>query len=196
MIRMIEMRPQRALAPVLAVLILMLAWAVPADVDSKPSSAAAEKDKTEQLPPSTNPAGLVIYPSKDQDTDQQMKDQLESYNWATEQTDWDPYAAYDVLVQKGYVAAQTAEQAQGGLIRGAGRGALVGVAIGAIAGDAGKGAAIGAVAGGLTGGMRSRRSRQAAQSAADQAIQEFNNGFETWNKHYVASLEGRGYIIK
>lgn len=149
-----------------------------------------------QVPPSTNPANKVVYAAKGQDADQQMKDQLESYNYATKQTGWDPFEAYDVLVQKGYAAQQTAEQAQGGLIRGGARGALGGLAIGAIAGDAGKGAAIGAVAGGLIGGSRSRRHKAAAQSAADQAVQEFQSKFDVWDRNWSASMEGRGYTIK
>jgi hypothetical protein len=157
---------------------------------------SAETGEGDRIPPSTNPAGHAIYPAGGQDTDQQMRDQLDSYNWATQQTGWDPYKAHDVLVEKGYAAEQTADQAQGGAVRGAARGALAGVAIGAIAGDAGKGAAIGAVAGGLTGGMRSRRQRQAAQNSADQAIQAFQDSFAHWDKYYVASMEGRGYTVK
>lgn len=181
-------KARRALVPMLMMLILVAATAGLAQT----TPATPE----ETLPPSTNPAGHVIYPAGGQDTDQQMKDQLESYRWATQQTNWDPYEAHDVLVQKGYVAAQTADQAQGGAVRGAARGALAGVAIGAIAGDAGKGAAIGAAAGGLTGGMRSRRHRQAAESMADQAIHEFQTQFENWDKHYVASMQGRGYTVQ
>lgn len=159
-------------------------------------TAAVGWAETGQVPPSTNPGNRVIYPAKGQDADQQMKDQLASYNWATEQTKWDPYEAYDVLVQEGYAAAQSAEEAQGGLIGGAARGALAGLAIGAIAGDAGKGAAIGATAGGLAGGSRSRRQRQAAESAADQAINEYKSKFEVWDKNWSASMEGLGYTIK
>jgi hypothetical protein len=152
--------------------------------------------QTDTLPPSTNPADHVIYPAGGQDEAQQMKDQLESYRWSTEQTGWDPYDAYDVLVEKGYAAAQTAEQTKGARIGGAARGALAGVAIGAIAGDAGKGAAIGAVAGGMTGGMRSRRARRAAEDAKEQALHEFQTNFEKWDKHYVASMTGRGYTVQ
>ena len=158
--------------------------------------AATGRAETGQVPPSTNPGNRVIYPAKGQDADQQVKDQLASYNWATEQTKWDPYEAYDVLVEKGYAAAQTAEQAQGGLIGGAARGALAGLAIGAIAGDAGKGAAIGAAAGGLTGGARSRRQMQSAESAADQAIHEYQSKFEVWDRNWSASMEGLGYTVK
>ena len=160
---------------------------------------AQEKQTTENpqtLPPSTNPANRAIYPAEGQSTDQQMRDQLECYNWATQQTGWDPYKAYDKLVEQGYAAKQTAEQAQGGLVRGAAKGALVGLAIGAIAGDAGKGAAIGAAAGGMTGGMRSRRARESADAQAQQAIDEFNRHLEVWDRNYVACMTGRGYTVE
>lgn len=68
---------------------------------------AAEPSK---LPPSTNPTQKVLYPNAEQTEEQQMADQLECYRWATEQTGWDPYEAYDVLVEKGYATAQTAEE--------------------------------------------------------------------------------------
>jgi uncharacterized protein YcfJ len=152
--------------------------------------------QTNQVPSNTNPGNHAIYPAKGQVADQQMKDQLESYNWAIQQTGWDPYKAYDVLVQKGYAADQKADQAQGGAVSGAARGALVGVAVGAIAGDAGKGAAIGAVAGGLTGGMRSNKQRQAAEAEKNKAIEEFKTNFGNWDRFYVASMEGRGYTVK
>jgi hypothetical protein len=157
---------------------------------------SAKTDPKETLPPSTNPTQRVIYPGEGQSDQQQMNDQLECYRWATEQSGWDPYQAHDELVEKGYAAAQTAEEAQGGLVRGAARGAVVGLAVGAIAGDAGKGAAIGAAAGGLTGGIRSRRQRAAAKSQADQAISEFNRHLEAWDRYYVACMEGRDYTVK
>ncbi len=148
------------------------------------------------VPPSTNPANHAIFPAKGQDTNQQMQDQLEAYNWATKQTGWDPYRAYDQLVAQGHAAQQTADQARGGLVGGAARGALVGVAVGAIAGDAGKGAAIGAAAGGLTGGMRSRRTQRGAEDSKQQAIDAFNDQFAQWDKNYVAAMEGKGYSVK
>jgi len=147
------------------------------------------------VPPSTNPSNRVIYPSEGQDEQQQMTDQLACYRWAGEQTQWDPYVAYDHLVEQGYAAQQTAEQAQGGLIRGAAGGALVGLAIGAIAGDAGKGAAIGATAGGLAGGRRSRRAQAEAQAQADAAIEAFDKEMKVWDRNYVACMQGRNYGV-
>lgn len=147
------------------------------------------------LPPSTNPTQRVLFPSEGQTQEQQMSDQLECYNWATQQSGWDPYQAHEVLVQKGYAAEQSAQQAQGGLIKGAAGGAMVGLAIGAIAGDAGKGAAIGAALGGITGGARSRRQQQAAQEQADQAIAEFEAKMKVWDRNYVACMQGHNYTV-
>jgi outer membrane lipoprotein SlyB len=162
------------------------------------SGAVAQEQQTEQpqtLPPSTNPTNRVIYPSEGQDEQQQMSDQLDCYRWAGQQTSWDPYVAYNELVEKGYVAQQSAEQAQGGMVRGAAGGAVAGVAIGAIAGDAGKGAAIGAVAGGLVGGSRSRRAQAAAQAEMEAAIEVFNKQLTTWDRNYVACMQGRDYTV-
>ncbi len=154
--------------------------------------ADAEKSN---LPPSTNPTQKVLYANAGQDESQQMADQLECYRWSTEQTGWDPYEAYDILVEKGYAAAMTAEEAQGGMVRGAARGAAAGVIIGAIAGDAGKGAAIGAAAGGLAGGRRSRRTQEEAKSQSQLAIDKFNQELEVWDRNYAACMTGKDYIV-
>ncbi len=157
--------------------------------------SAAADGQTSQVPPSTNPTQKVLFPGSEQTEEQQMADQLECYRWATEQSRWDPYEAYDVLVEKGYAAEQTAEQAEGGVIGGAARGAAAGVIIGAIAGDAGKGAAIGAAAGGLAGGRRSRRAQEQSDSAAQAAIDEFNRGLEKWDRNYAACMTGKDYVV-
>jgi hypothetical protein len=158
-------------------------------------AAAQEGQQPQTLPPSTNPTNRVIYPAEGQDEQQQMSDQLECYRWAGQQTNWDPYQAYDALVAEGYAAQQTAQQAQGGLVRGAAGGAVAGVAIGAIAGDAGKGAAIGAVAGGLAGGSRSRRAQQQAEAQAQAALDAFNAQLQKWDRNYVACMQGRDYVV-
>jgi hypothetical protein len=155
----------------------------------------AQQGQQQTLPPSTNPTKRVIYPSEGQDEQQQMTDQLECYRWASQQTSWDPYQAYDRLVEQGYAAKQSAQDAQGGLVRGAAGGALIGLAVGAIAGDAGKGAAIGAASGGLAGGMRSRRQVSQAQSQQQAAIDAFNRQLETWDRNYVACMQARKYVV-
>jgi hypothetical protein len=147
------------------------------------------------LPPSTNPTNRAIFPSQGQTQEQQLNEQLECYRWASQQTGWDPYVAYDQLAAQGYVAKQTADQASHGLAKGAVGGAAVGVAIGAIAGDAGKGAAIGAIAGGLTRGARSRRQRNSAEQQMEQAVEMFKRQLEVWDRNYGACMQGHGYTV-
>jgi hypothetical protein len=145
---------------------------------------------------STNPGNHVIFPAQGQTPEQQKKDELAAYEWATKQTGWDPYKAQETLAAQGNTAAATAEATRGKAVGGAARGALLGVAVGAIAGDAGKGAAIGATTGGLTGGMRSRRTRQAAKGSADAAVAAYKRQFAIWDKNFVAAMEGKGYTVK
>lgn len=162
------------------------------------SNTAADGPETvgSGVPPSTNPAGRAIFPAKGQNTEQQMKDQLAAYNWATQQTGWDPQKAYDQLVQQGYVAQDKAAQAQGKGVKGAAGGALAGLAIGSLSGEAGKGAAIGAIGGGVVGGARSRRAKREAESEQQQAIEAFKRKFSEWDRNYVAAMEGKGYTVK
>ena len=89
--------------------------------------------------------GLYVFPTKNQTTKVQEKDDADCYRWAVEQSGVDPMNPTKVEV------AQVDTSPDGTAVVGAAKGAAAGVAIGAIAGDAGKGAAIGAVAGGLAG---------------------------------------------
>lgn len=146
---------------------------------------------------SSNPGKHVIFPAKGQTSEQQKLDETAAYDWATQQmSGWDPYKEYDVLVQKGYAAAEKADAAKGGAVKSALGGALLGVAIGAIAGDAGKGAAIGAAAGGLTGGARSHRTRKAAGGSADAAVAAYKQQFAVWDRNFMAAMEGKGYTVR
>jgi hypothetical protein len=144
----------------------------------------------------TNVANHAIYPAKGQTAEQQQQDQLDAYDWATKETNWDPYLEYQKLQEAGHVAAETADATRGEAVGGAARGALVGLAIGAIAGDAGQGAAIGAAAGGLTHGLRARRTRKRASSAAEQAKATYQHEFAIWDSYFVAAMEGKGYTVK
>jgi flagellar biosynthesis/type III secretory pathway protein FliH len=138
---------------------------------------------------------MFIYPNKGQTKQQQDKDKYECYDWAKQQTGFDPMA------QPKATAPPPAQEAkQGGVVRGAARGALVGVAVGAIAGDAGKGAAIGAAGGGLFGGMR-RRDQQSREEAeqeqwANQQAANYEQNRSKYNRAFSSCMEGRGYTVK
>ena len=177
-------RLQQVMARGMAVLTMASLAVVPTAVQAGPPSL------------STNPGKHVIFPAKGQTPEQQKQDEIAAYDWATQQTGWDPYKEYDKLVDKGYAAAQKADAAKGGAVKGAAGGALLGLAVGAIAGDASKGAAIGAAAGGLTGGARSRRTKKAASGSSDAAAAAYKQQFAVWDRNFMAAMEGKGYTVK
>ena len=135
--------------------------------------------------------GLYVFPSNDQNREQQDADEMACYRWAKEQSGVDPMNPPDV------VAADVDTSVDGSAVRGAAGGAAAGAAIGAIAGDAGQGAAIGAVVGGIRG-RRSKvandqRQQEANNAAAAEAQKELMNNFK---KAFSACMEGKGYTVK
>lgn len=145
---------------------------------------------------STNPGNLAIFPARGQTPEQQRADEAAAYDWATQQTRWDPYQAKAALDQQTQATAAAAGAARGGALKGGAGGALAGAAIGAIAGDAGKGAAIGATSLGLTGGVRSRRAMKAAGGTAEAALTAYQQQFATWNRNFMAAMEAKGYTVR
>jgi hypothetical protein len=130
----------------------------------------------------------IVYPAKNQTSQQKQKDDKECIAWAKQNTGIDPVAASQPAPQ------QTGPATGGGeRVRGAARGAVGGAVIGGIAGDAGAGAGIGAAAGTMAGGARARQN-QAAQN--QQAQQQQQQALNTFYRAYGACMEGRGYTIK
>jgi hypothetical protein len=112
---------------------------------------------------------IIAYPAKGQSQEQQDRDRFECYNWAVQQTGYNPQAQQ---------VGSTAPPPSGGpnALRGAAGGAALGAVGGAIGGNAGMGAAIGAATGGLFGGFRRRETemqqqtqQQSAAASAQQA---------------------------
>jgi len=138
---------------------------------------------------------FMIFPNKGQSNDQLEKDKFACYQWAKQQSGFDPMATPTATAPP-----PPAEAPQGGVVKGAAKGALVGVAVGAIAGDAGKGAAIGAAGGGLVGGMRKRNQEatqaQTQQNYENQQVQQYAANRDKYNRAYTACLEGKGYTVK
>lgn len=137
----------------------------------------------------------IIYPSKGQSAEQQLKDQGECTSWAQQTTGVNPMAVAQSL------ANQPVRQERGPLederLQGAVVGALGGAAIGALAGShAGKGAAIGAVVGTVAGGAHQQQKADAAQAQNSANQQQAQQALATYNRAYAACLEGRGYTVK
>ena len=136
----------------------------------------------------------IVYPSKGQSNEQMEKDKYECYNWAKQQSGFDPMQVPTAT------SAPPPQQDEGpGVVGGAARGGLGGLAVGAIAGDASQGAAIGAVAGGLFGGLRNndrrRSNEQQQQQWANQQTANYANQRNNYNRAYSACLGGRGYTV-
>jgi len=173
-------------------------WLQRAAFTSAGLAIAAAVAVVEAGPPSlsSNPANLAIFPAKGQSPEQQRADESAAYDWATQQTGWDPYQARAALDQQGHSATAAANSARGGAIKGGAGGALMGAAIGAIAGDAGKGAAIGATSLGVTGGIRSRRAVKTAEGSSASAASAYQQQFAAWSRNYMAAMEAKGYTVR
>ena len=146
-----------------------------------------------------------VYPAKGQSAEEQKKDQFECYQWAAEQSGFDPVAASNTVESQAPAPKPEAGTESGGM----GKSALGGAAKGAVIaeasdGDAGKGAATGATLGVLKG-KRKKQKQQAVEAeqqaaAAERARVEaeakqrqLRQGYERAN---AACLEGRGYTVK
>jgi len=134
---------------------------------------------------------LYIYPAKGQSAEQLDKDKYECYNWAKNDTGFDPMA-----VPTTSSAPPKGKKKSGGAVAGAVGGAV----LGGILGDSGKSAKRGAVAGGLVGGVRqSSKNTKTEQKRSDWEQKEsanYANNRNNYNRAYSACLEGRGYTVK
>jgi outer membrane lipoprotein SlyB len=136
----------------------------------------------------------IVYPSQGQSNDQIEQDKYQCYNWAKQQTGFDPMQVPTAT------SAPPPKQSEGhGAVGGAARGALGGLAVGAIAGDKKKGAKIGAVSGGLVGGMRrndaQKQNKKQQKQWEKQQTSNYANQRNNYNRAYSACLGGRGYTV-
>ncbi len=139
---------------------------------------------------------MIIFPAKGQSNEQLEQDKFACYQWAKQQTGFDPMAPPTTKT-----APPQAQAKKGGAGKGAAKGALVGVTVGAITNKGkGRGAAAGAASGALIGGMRRREQVQQQQHDQQQWAQTEANQYAqqrgTYNRAYAACLEGKGYTVK
>ena len=134
---------------------------------------------------------VFVYPNKGQSAQQTDQDKYACYEWAKQQSGFDPMSA------QASAPPPPPSQPSGGVARGAVRGAVGGAIIGEIADDdAGKGAAVGAVAGGMMGGMRQREARRQQEQQYQQQAAASSGAADTYNRAFAACLEGRGYTVR
>lgn len=135
-------------------------------------------------------ADLYVYPAQGQSAEQTDKDKFECYNWAKNDTGFDPMAT-----PRTTTAAPSGQQKSGTMVRGG----LGGAAVGGILGGR-SGAKKGALAGGLIGGVHQHQhNKQVAaerQQWEQQETSNYANQRNNYNRAYAACLEGRGYSVK
>ena len=135
---------------------------------------------------------MFVYPNAGQSADQQEKDQYECYQFARQNSGFDPMA---MPTATSAPPPEETRSAGGTALRGAALGAVVGgIADGSD--GAGKGAAIGAASGLLFGGARSRNSRQQQEQWEQQQQQQYLAGRDNYNRAFAACMEGRDYTVR
>jgi hypothetical protein len=138
---------------------------------------------------------VIVYPAGGQSAEQTEKDKYECYQWAKDQSGFDPMAPP--------TATRPPPQEKAGQTGGAGSGALkgaaAGAAIGVLRGDTAKWAGRGAATGALVGGARRSNQRQKDDQARRQWEQEQASQYQAarnnYNRAYTACLSGRGYTV-
>ena len=143
-------------------------------------------------------AQQYVYPAKGQTADQQKKDEYECYQWATQQTGFDPAKASQQATSP---PQQAAKPQSGGRIKGAAKGAAAGSVVGHVGDvDSTDATRAGAAVGAMKGGAQQRKQRAAQQQAATQqqqaAAPQQQGSQANYQKARTACLEGRGYTIK
>ena len=168
-----------------------------------PTPAAADTSVHDRSRPNSNPTQRVIIPRKDQSEQQQLSDQAECYDDVCAEIEWDPYQAYDALVDEGYAVALSWPEEQGKLVCLAARGAVTGVIAhelwdepGADRQDAEASAAeLGAAIAVATGIFHSTYLAETGDPAAERTIERFERNLRKWERKYAACLNRKGYQI-
>ena len=139
----------------------------------------------------SNSLGLYAFPPNGKDSAAQDADEMACFNWAKEQTGYDPLNPTQVQ------AAQVDKSPDGTAVVGAAKGAAAGAAIGSISGDLGKGAAYGAIIGGISGRRAKKVGDHQQQQQANQAAAAAEKQYaDDYKKAFTVCMEAKGYTIK
>lgn len=143
---------------------------------------------------------IYFYPNKGQSTEQQSRDHYFCYNWAVEQTGFDPSASSIVPEQRVRVVPMPPPGHDTVVM------SIAGAVLGALLGGhhhAGQGALIGAAGGAMAGAIsdatraESARQLEEAYQNRDEA-RDFHNEKRAlqFRRAMSACMEGRGYTVK
>ncbi len=145
--------------------------------------------------PYPNPTNKLITPRKDQSAELQYEDQLKCYDWTCELLDWDPYQAYDALVEQGYTVALDRNTIEQGLICLATQGAVAGSVAGDVVGRPGNGAAIGAALAVTAGLIQSGYLLMPDDPQAQRVVTRFERELHKWETKFAGCMSREGYRV-
>lgn len=145
--------------------------------------------------PSPNPTGRTIHSRNGQSADQQFTDEWDCFDWACEETGWNPYAAYDSLVAEGYAVALTNDELTEGLICLAAEGAVTGAVAGDLVGEPQKGAEWGAAIAVAMAVVREDYLIEPEDPAARRVVNAFERDLRFWERKFAACLRPKGYGV-
>jgi hypothetical protein len=152
-------------------------------------------------PPPPLQTQIYAYPTNGQTAEQQDRDRYDCYQWAIQQTGFDPSSPgvppHDRIVVVGGPPAVAPGS-------GVAAGAVTGAVLGAIVSrprDAGAGALVGAVLGGVLGGAAESAQNQAAANANTRVVQsqqsaQLERKAADFRRATGACLEARGYSVR
>ena len=134
---------------------------------------------------------LMIFPNNDQDKEQQQQDEFTCYNWAKDETDFDPMAVPTATTAPPQEAAP-----QTSVRRGAVRGAAVGQIVGGDSDSTWKGAAAGAAVGGMRRNDQKRKEEAEYQQWEQEQQQIYAEKRNRYNRAYAACMEAKDYTVR
>jgi hypothetical protein len=151
-------------------------------------------------PPRQPVTQVYFYPLKGQSTEQQSRDHYECYNWAVNQTGFDPSSSSIPEPQRVKVVPMPPPGHDTAIL------AIAGAVLGALIGGrhhAAGGAIIGGVAGGMTGAVSDAtrqeyaRQMEEAYNRQDRALDaRYEEKASHFRRAMSACLEGRGYSVR
>lgn len=134
---------------------------------------------------------LMIFPNADQDKEQQQQDEFTCYNWAKDESSFDPMAAPTATE-----APPQQEAQKGGVRRGAVRGAAVGQIVGGDSDSTWKGAAAGAAVGGMRRNDQKRKEEAEYAQWEQEQQQIYAENRNRYNRAYAACMEAKDYTVR
>ncbi len=182
----------------LSILVLLFTFPslIPAQEENQlPPDAEGENHSSAESHLNTNPTFRAIYPRNEQSPEQKAIDQRECFESTCEQLDWDPYLAYDELVEQGFALALTRAEQERGLVFLAVEGAMIGAVAGDLLRRPGRGAEIGAAISLASAIIHSNFLNESNDPYSQRAISRYEKNLRKWDKTFCHCLKGKGYRV-